>query len=214
MDPTILDDLETELIKDEDEIITRIWREPRLTFESIYKYNFERYLIPILVVAGISRAFDRAATRSMGDDASLVFIVGVCVVAGGLLGWISIYVYAALLSWSGKLLGGNCNTSTMFRLTAHANIPLFFSLIFLVIQIMVFGIQIFQSGEIGGNETTIFQITGWLAIVAEVLLGLWTLVLYVIAISVGQNFTIGKSIVNMLLPILIIGIPIFLLLTL
>jgi len=84
------------------EIFSKIWTKPREVFKFINDRHYGKYVNLLLLLGGISRAFDRASTKNMGDQMSILEILGVCIIIGGLLGWISYYFYAALLSWTGK----------------------------------------------------------------------------------------------------------------
>ena len=44
--------------------------------------------------------------------------------------------------------------------------------------------------------------------ILELLLGIWTIVLCVIGVSEVQKLSIGKSILNLLLPVLVFAVPI------
>jgi len=46
------------------------------------------------------------------------------------------------------------------------------------------------------------------SMILELLLGIWTIVLCVIGVSEVQKLSIGKSILNLLLPVLVFAVPI------
>jgi hypothetical protein len=56
----------------------------------------------------------------------------------------------------------------------------------------------------------IINIIFWSSLAAELILGCWTIYLCVIGISELQQFTVGKAVLNLLLPVLLIVIPILL----
>lgn len=198
-----------EVLSDRD-IFTKIWVEPRRIFKYINDKQYEKYFYIILFLVGVVRAFNRASLKNMGDKTSLFIIIGSCVILGGFLGWISYYIYAALLSWTGKWLGGTGNTSSIYRVTMYAMIPSIFSLIFLIPEIAMYGNDVFKTdgylndSEIGGI------IIFWLSILSEVLLSIVTIVFMVIAISEVQKFSLGKAFINLLLPLLVFLVPILL----
>jgi hypothetical protein len=147
----------------------------------------------------------------MGDDLSLWGIIGICVVFGGLLGWLSYYFYAALVSWTGKWLNGQGNTTSILRILSYAMLPSIIALIFLVPQIGVYGVEIFkEEGDItsAGLLSNIFV---YGSIFLEFVLGVWTIVFSVIGVSEVQKLPIGKSILNILLPVIVIAVPILIL---
>lgn len=192
----------------DNEIFIKIWTSPRLIFKFINDYKYDKFVTILLILAGMTRAFDRASSENMGDELPLIAILAICIFIGGVFGWLTYYIYAALMSWTGKWLNGQGNTSSLFRMTAHAMIPSIFGLILLIPQITLFGNGIFQSDldiySSGITSIIVFYSTLFL----EITFGIWTLVLFVIGISEVQKLSIGKSILNMILPGLIILVPI------
>lgn len=203
----ILDDVRKPLFFSDKEIFTKIWLNPREVFSYIHQNSYDKYVIILLILAGISGSFDRAVMRDMGDDMSLFAIVGLCIIIGGLLGWISYYIYAALTSWTGKWLDGQGDTSSILMILAYATIPSVLALLLLIPQIGIYGNELFKSeGDImsgGIVANAIFYGTA----ILEVILGIYSIVLSVIGVSEVQQFGIGKAILNLLLPILVIVVP-------
>ncbi|MFN9798529.1 MAG: YIP1 family protein, partial [Bacteroidota bacterium] len=119
-------------------------------------------------------------------------------------------LYAALISWTGKWLGGEAGTLSILRILAYAMLPSIVAFVFLIPQIAVHGIELFKKeGHVAGG--------GWLSnvmmfssLIIQTVLSIWTAVLAIVGISVVQNFSMGKAIVNAILPALVIGIPLVL----
>ncbi len=201
---------QTDIKLSDKETFIKIWTSPREVFKYINENYYDKYVTILLVLAGITKSLDKASTKNMGDDLPLIAVLAICILLGGLLGWMSYYIYAALMSWTGKWLNGQGNTSSLLRMTAHAMIPSIVALILLIPQIALFGNDIFRSEiNIYGNgllSTIVFYATTFL----KVILNIWTLVIFIIGISEVQKFSIGKSILNMILPGLIILGPIIL----
>jgi hypothetical protein len=189
-------------------IFKAIWTSPRQVFKYVNDNHYEKYMTLLLVLGGISSAFDRASSRDMGDKLSIEVIIGICVVAGGLFGWISYYIYASLLSWTGGWLNGKGSSKSILRMLSYALIPIVISVAFIVPQIAVYGVDIFKSdGDVtsaGLLGNTIFYVS----VLAKVILSVWTLILTVIGVSEVQKLSIGKAILNLILPVLVIVIPI------
>lgn len=190
------------------EVFTKIWSSPRQIFKFINDKNYDQYMILLLLLSGISRSFDRASMNNMGDTMSIWAIVGICIVAGGLFGWLSYYIYAALMSWTGKWLNAKGDTDSILRMLSYAMLPSIIALIFLIPQIAIYGNEIFKAD---GDITS----AGWLAnifvygsILLEFVLGIITIVFCVIGTSEVQKLSIGKSILNLLLPAFVIIVPI------
>lgn len=192
------------------EIFTKIWLEPRRIFKYINEREYEKYFYILLFFAGMVRAFDRASLKNMGDNTSLFVIVVSCVLIGGFLGWISYYIYAALLSWTGKWLGGIGNTSSLYRIIVYAMIPSILSLIFLIPEIAIYGNDVFKDKSDLVNSGIVGNTIFWLSIFFEFSLSIITFIFMVIGVSEVQKFSLGKAFLNLLLPLLVFIVPILL----
>jgi hypothetical protein len=207
----ILDKVDENLNIKDKYLFTKIWSSPRKVFKYINDNHYDKYVTVLLVLSGISRAFDRASMKNMGDKMSIWAIIGLSIILGGLLGWISFYIYAALVNWTGKWLKGQGNTSSILRIISYAMIPTIIALIVLIPQIGIYGVEIFkENGDItsAGLLPNIFV---YGSMILEFILSIWTIVLCVVGISEVQKLSIGKSILNLLLPLFVILIPILIL---
>ena len=198
----------SESIISDKEIFTKIWTSPRLVFKYLNDNRYDKFVTVLLILAGIARTFGQASSKNMGDNMSLIGVLALCIILGGLIGWITYYIYAAMMSWTGQWLNGQGDTDSLLRMMAHAMIPSIITLILLIPQIAMFGNGIFQSNiDIYGNglgPIIVFYAT----LLIEITLTIWTIIIFVIGISEVQKISIGKSILNMILPGLIIIVPI------
>lgn len=200
-----------EALTDED-IFTKIWTQPRRVLKYINDTHYEKYFYILLFFAGVSGAFDRASMKNMGDNVSLLTIMLSCVLGGGFLGWISYYIYAALLSWTGKWLDGKGNTSSIYRIIIYASVPSILSLLLLVPQLVVYGEDVFKSYTDLTDGGIVGNIIFWGSVLFEVVLSCITFVFMVIGISEVQKISVGKAVFNLILPFLVIIVPILLIL--
>ena len=204
----LLEEFDSEQNLTDNDIFTKIWILPNKVFKFITEKNYDKFVTLLLALAGISRAFDRAEMKNMGDKMSIFAIVAICIITGLLFGWISYYIYSVLISWTGKWLKGTADTKSITRTLAYAMIPSIIALIFLIPQIGVYGEEIFKSDGDITSAGWILNILVYSSKFIRIILGIWTLVLCVIGISQAQKFSIGKSILNLLLPAIIIVVPI------
>lgn len=190
------------------QVFTKIWTDPRQVFRYINDNHYDKYVKTLLVLAGISSAFNNASSKNMGDDMSLWSIIGLSIILGGLLGWISFYIYAALLSWTGRWLNGQGETSSILRILSFAMIPSLIAFVFFILQIGIYGVELFKED---GNITSaglLSNIFLYFFMLLEIIFSIWTIILCIIGISEVQKLSIGKSIVNMLIPLLLFIVPI------
>ena len=189
-----------------DNLLTKIWLKPTDTLKYILKNCPEKYVTILLVLGGIVRAIDRASNKDMGDNMSTAAVLGFAIILGGLFGWVTYYIYAWGMSVTGEWLSGKSEPSKFRTIIAWALIPSICSLILLVPEVIIFGDDLFKSEPI--NES-LFNTISWIVFgLIEIGLAIWSTVILVKGISLIQNFGIGKSILNMILPGLVIVIPI------
>ena len=87
-------------------------------------------------------------------------------------------------------------------------IPSAISLVFLVRQIAVYGIDLFiKDGDLV-NAGIVGNIVFWGSILLEIILGIFTIIFSVIGLSEVQKISVWKAILNLVLPLLIILGPI------
>jgi hypothetical protein len=205
-----LDNIQGNVHLSDRDIFTKIWTSPRRTFKFINDKRYDKYVTVLLILSGISRAFDRASLNNMGDKMSIWGIVGFCIVLGGLFGWISYYIYSALLSWTGKWLKAQGDTNSILRILSYAMLPSVIALIFLIPQIAAYGNEIFKSDGDIISADWLSNVVVYGSMLLEFILAIWTLIFCVIGVSEVQKFSIGKSILNLFLPVIVFLVPILL----
>ncbi len=211
MENHLLDDMERAVSFTDHEIFTKIWTQPREVLQYIHDIKYDKFVVPLLILAGISRAFERAINKNLGDDLSLTVVIITCLISGGLLGWLSYYIYAALVNWTGKWLHAKGDTYSILRIIAYAMVPMILALALLVVQIGIYGLELFKTdGDIYSASITA-NIIFYGSAVLEIILGITTLVFCVIGVSIVQQLPTVRALLNLLLPILVIVVPLLLL---
>ena len=97
---------------------------------------------------------------------------------------------------------------SILRILSYAMIPSIIALIFLIPQIGIYGVEIFKEDGDVTSAGWISNIFVYGSMFLEVVLGIWTLIFCVVGISEVQKLSIGKSILNLLLPVLVFLVPI------
>ena len=197
------------------EIFTQIWSQPRRVFRYINATQYESYLAALVAMLGISNAFDNAVSRNLGDEMPLVVVILLCVLLGGVTGWISTFIYAALIKWVGTWFEGKAeNTQAIFRMLGYGSLPIVASLPLLLAQLMVFGNGLFQA-DLGNYDGSLFHnVILFGSGIIEIGLAIWSFILILVGLSEIQGFSLGKAFLNILLPVLIIVIPLAVILVL
>lgn len=207
----ILDEIERPLSFTDLEIFTKIWTSPRQVFRYIHENKYDKFVAILLVLAGISRAFDRAVMKDSGDNLSLPIIFVVCIIFGGLFGWLSYYIYSALINWTGKWLDGKGDRTSILRVIAYAMTPSIIALVFLIPQVAVYGSALFESDGDITSGGTVSNIIFYGSMIMELILAIFSMIFCVVGVSEVQKFGIGKAILNLVLPIFVILVPLLIL---
>lgn len=191
----------------EDDLFKKIWTSPRAVFAYLENKKYNKYVPVLLVLIGVVRAIDKAVEKDLGDKLPLIAVLAVCVFAGGLLGWITVYLYGALIAWTGNLLKGVADTSSVVRVMAYGMVPAVCSLFVIVPQIAIFGNDMFRDNGSAFVDGFLASLLFYGGAAIDVLLGVWSTLIIVIGISEVQKLSISKAILNVLLAALAIIVP-------
>ena len=194
---------------DSSKVLTKVLTAPKRAFEFINTYKYDKHLHILLFLAGVSNGLTKASDKNMGDTTSLLWVLFTSVIIGGFFGWISFYIYSAMISWTGKWLNGFAKTDDVLRVFAYATLPTILGIVFIIIQIAVFGDRLFISEENYGNINTASNILFYGCAILQISFAVWSMVLLVLGVAEVQKFSIGNAILNVLLPSLILLAIIF-----
>lgn len=184
-------------------ILSKIWLSPKESFKFIDNYKYDKHVILLLILSGIVRAFDKAISKNMGNDFSIWGIIIISILIGTTCGWIINYLYAATISLTGKWFNAKGDTRSILRVIAYALTPSIISLVLLLVRISIYGNAVFQSPDNYFNGQ-FDEIIYYLFYFIDLILVIWTMVLFVIGVSVAQRISIGKAILNLILPAFLI----------
>jgi hypothetical protein len=189
----------------ESKLIYEIWIKPTQTLKYILNTCPEKYVTLFIVLGGITEAINKASNKNNGDNMSTMAVLSFAIIGGALFGWISYYLYAFFLSITGKWLNGRAEPQQFRTVLAWASVPTISSLLLLIPELLIFGDDLFRS-ELSNSELSYTLLYGIFSLI-EMVLGIWTIIITVKGISIIQEFGIGKSILNLFLPaLLLIGV--------
>jgi hypothetical protein len=186
------------------QVIKAVLFDPKRAFRFIHKFQYENHLKPLLVLAGMANAFDRAASSNEGDTGSLGGIIFASLLIGGLLGWISYYVYSSLISWTGSWINGTASREAILRVLAYATIPTSLSLIVTLLGILIFQNSYFQENLNIDSDNYLLLGVYYLLTAVSIGLAVYTLILYVVGVAEVQGFSYLKALLNIALPLVLI----------
>jgi hypothetical protein len=186
-----------------------VWIRPRETVRRVVTENPQLHMILFVCLAGIAKALDRASMRNFGDRMSLpAIIVGACI-AGPIGSLFSLWVFSHLTHWTGRWIGGSASSEHVGTAVAWASVPLVLTLPLWVLQISIFGTELFTK-ETPHLDANPFLLVLYIAIaVIETILGIWSFVLLCKMIAEVQGFrSAWLGLGNILLSSVVIAVPV------
>ena len=184
-----------------------IWVRPRATIRAIIDRDPTYLVIVLAILGGFVNSLDRAASQSLGDKHSIVFIFGASAGVGVIWGVIWLYLFSFLLRWTGRWIGGNAEPTAMHAAVGWSNIPIIWAFLILWIpQFALFG------GEIFREETPLMEASPVLSIlflVVAVVLAIWGVVIFLKCVAEAQGYSAWKALLNSILALLLVIVPVF-----
>jgi len=150
----------------------------------------------------MANSFERAVEKASGDSAyALGYIIG-GLIGGALLGWISFYISAWILSMFGSgFLNGKAKADKFRTVLAWGSIPSTVSVVFSFIIVILYGIDsLNMNAELSMIEGVVFLVFGLI----QLGLGIWSIYIITQGIMHIQNFSVGKALLNLFLPIIVL----------
>lgn len=183
-----------------------IWTRPRATMRSILDAD-PKYMVPVLAMLGGFASFlDRALLHDLGDEYSLDFILVVSATLGAVWGFIYVYVFAALLRWTGRWIDGQGGRDEIVAAVAWSNVPLIWGIPLVWLpSLSLFGLENFTTKTPGmdANPMIALPLLGAAIVVAG-----WYGVIFLKCVAEAQNFSAWKALLNSLLALLTVIAPV------
>jgi signal peptidase I len=166
-----------------------VWLRPRDTIERILAADPRRH-VPMLAALG---AVSLIVAQLIGAESTAYIldwrVIGILVLLGAAMGVVGLYVYAAFLRWSGRLIGGRATGVELRAVLAWSTVPTVIGLG--VCLLALIGFRLAEGGSVPFPSalTMILQ-------VVTMLLGLWSLIAMMLMLSRVQRFGFWRTLVN------------------
>lgn len=191
-----------------------MWYKPRETIRKIIKYDPKYLVIILAMVSGFSETLDRASLKSVGDYFSLTQIFAVALIVGPIVGLASLYISSWLLRWTGKWIGGKASSEHIRTAIAWSTVPLVWALLLWIPESVLFGKELFTSATPTMDASLSLTILFLLFSIIEIVIGTWTIIVYLKSLGEVQGFSAWKALLNSFLSALVILIPILIIIAL
>jgi len=179
---------------------------PRRTMRAIIDSNPRRLVLVLAALSGFGSALDNASTSSIGDGNNIpvVAIVALSAVAGSLGGILTLYVGGFVMKWAGRPLGGRATQVEVRAALAWSTVPLIWALPLWIPELALAGREMFTTATPILAASPLRAVLLVLVVLLEVVLGIWSFVLFLKCLGEVHGFSAWKSLAAVLLSVLAI----------
>lgn len=176
---------------------------PATSFKYIFENQRTKSVFIFFVLGGVVSGIDRFLRRETLDDPYNYAHFAIAILVGGGLGWISYYLLAYFLGIAGNLMKGKATDREYRTVVAWSLVPSILSLLVIIPQFILYG-----AGSNRFSFETYFYTENLLLstfILIKAILGIWSIVILVKGVAYIQQFSIGKAILNIFIPFLVVA---------
>ena len=188
-------------------LLLAIWTRPSATLAFILSHCPERDITLLLALGGLARVVDRVAQRPGESYLTLLKASPISLFFGALSGWLTLYAYAWGLSVAGRWLG-TADADKLRTVLAWALVPVAAALGLVFLYVAIFGEGVWPLGKT--QVLPLLRHAENAVLLAQGIASAWTLVILSKGIQLVQGFSPMRTLVNMLLPGILVIAVIFL----
>lgn len=180
-------------------LLFEIWVKPKLVFDYIFKYDKNKYLDILLIVASFVATFQRVLDKGIEVNSASILISILGILFGTLVTYGCYFLFAWFLRVIGThLFNGKAKNKDYLIVIAWSNIPMISSIILTFLIIVLYGINAASDYYSPSNSIDQIVIIGFT--ILDAILALWSLAIMVVGVMKIQNFNVWKALGNVLLP--------------
>lgn len=194
------------LLLTDGDIFTRIWKQPRLVFNYLSQFEYDRYTYVFLFIAAATTSLELAIATDLNKGMTFSFIITLSIIAGGIFWTLIYYSYAALASRIGEWFGAQTSTISIVRVLAYGMFPIIIASLFTTVKLVLFDIDLFREDFSVTNYAPGLSAFYFISSFLQVALSMSAIYLIVIGMSQVQQMPIGMAILNLVLPALILAV--------
>lgn len=183
-----------------------IWTEPRATIARVVAENPNRSIWPLAWVYGFCSLMNLSQSIELGAVMGTAGILILNALLAPFWGYVSFSIWSAVVAFVGKWLKGQGSFQTVRAAYAWSYVPVVLNIPLWLLMVILFGHQLFldlPNAQVlpYAEVMVLFGI-----LIAKVILAVWSLVIYINALSEVQKFSVLRAIINLVLAGLILMI--------
>ncbi|MBI1951088.1 MAG: YIP1 family protein [Acidobacteria bacterium] len=185
-----------------------IWTRPRATLRLILDTDPRRGVLRLAALGGIVESLSLATREGLGDTYSIPVVLAFATAGGAAAGLLGIIIFTAVLSLTGRWLGGRGRRVDVMAALAWANVPGIWGLLLWLPRAALLGGEIFHPAPAGiqGNPPALL-LYGLLQIV-QLLIALWGFAISLKCLGEAHAFSAWRALGALILGGFIVIVPI------
>jgi hypothetical protein len=184
-----------------------IWRQPRATIQQIVDTDPEKHVVALAALTGVVQTMFDAVNRDAGDQMNLVAILALALIVGPIVGVVSLYLWAWLIRFTGRWIGGHGSTRNLRAAIAWAGVPMIAAGTLFMPELPLTGPELFTRGTPRLDQNTWPAVPFLVLSLVQMAAACWTLVAMCNTIGQVQGFSAWKALGNSALAGLVIVVP-------
>lgn len=207
-----MDVLDREELNDENrtfshrEVMILIWSKPRKVLSFIDRVSYDKHFFLWLVLAGIYRMI--ALPSLWGNDSeTLEKLIGRALI-GALLGWVTFYIGAAVITKVGRLFGGVGSHAKLFTCLVYSFIPA--GTLLILAYPSAFIVYLGESRYVTEMNAEFAKLY-YLAYAVMSIGLIWSLINVCISITIVHKVSYAKAIIVLTISLTLFGLIVYLL---
>ena len=184
-----------------------IWLRPRATIQKIVDTDPERHVVALAAMSGIVQMLGNASDRNLGDRVGLPVVLTMALLLGPFAGLIGVYLWALLLKWTGRWIGGHASAVQLRAAIAWAGVPIIVGGVAFVGALLIAGKELFTEATPWLDHNPGWALLAYgLLIIQFVTVG-WGIVVSLKTVGQVQGFSAWRALGNALLVFVAILVP-------
>ena len=188
-----------------------IFYKPSETILSIVKENPNKGLFRLCAIFGFAHLLQIAQLYAFSEKFSLMFILLFTIILSPIWGYLIFALSSFLIYFTGKWIQGKALYKECRAAMAWSSMPMLFNDLGWIAMIILFGKELFSRFPAGEFLTPSQISLLFVLLILQVAAVIWSLVIYLNALSAVQRFSTIRAILNVILSTVIIMALMFLL---
>jgi hypothetical protein len=173
-----------------------------MTITKIVEENPKRGLWPLAWIYGFLSLINGSQSLEIHTQAQFLLLLVCTAIIAPLWGMLIFSFWSFVVRWVGKLLKGSADFSAIRAAFAWSCVPLTINIALWLLGVAFYGKEAAQVTQPMGAPVAMLM----LILIAKMVVMVWSLVIYINALAAVQGFSVARSILNIVLAWVAVGL--------